>query len=118
MIKNNRYIKKLKFVHRPKCLNGIKELNVECDGRAIICQMGTPAVDAHTQATLRDFDFDVSKFFNSEEIKEKRLNCHSCELNCQQHIYFEPEADNIFKILLNFLLIPARIFYSIFIKKE
>lgn len=116
MTRENRYLKKLKFVHRPKCLNGIKELNIECDGRAIICQMGTPGVDALTQSTLRDFDFDLSKFFNSEEVKDKRLNCQSCELNCQQHIYFEPEADNIFKILFKFVTIPLKMFYKIFIK--
>lgn len=113
----SKLLTKTRFVSRPHCLNGIKELNIECDGRAIICQMGTPGESALTQTTLAETDFNVKKLFNSKEVKQKRLNCQICELNCQQHIYFEPKSDNIYKIILNFILIPIKIFKKIFLSK-
>jgi hypothetical protein len=108
----NRLFKKIKFLTQPKCLNGIKELNIECDGRAILCQMGSPGSPALTTTTAKDYDYDVTKFFNSPEVKDKRLNCQSCSLNCQQHIYFNPGADNIWKIFWRMLTAFPRMVYK------
>ena len=110
-------LKKITFLSKPKCLNGIKELNIECDGRAVICQMGTPGEEALTKTTLADNNFDVYKLFNSPEVRKKRLNCQICELNCQQHIYFEPKSDNIFKILFKFFTLIPQTFIRIFFSK-
>ena len=104
---------KISFLQKPKCLNGIKELNIESDGRAILCQMGSPDSAALTLRTIKDYNFDLVNFFNSVEVKEKRLNCQTCYLNCQQHIYFEPNADNPFKIILRMILIPLKIMFSV-----
>lgn len=98
--------RKLRFLTGPKCLNGIKELNIESDGRAIFCQMGSPWSDALTKSNIRQFDFDLGAFFNSPEARGKRLNCQGCKLSCQQHIYFEPKADNLPLIILRMFLIP------------
>lgn len=72
--------------------------------------MGTPGSDALTNAKIGDFDFDVGKFFDSAEIREKRLNCQGCKISCQQHIYFEPRADHLPKILFRLLTLPIRVF--------
>lgn len=106
---------KVHFVSKPKCLNGIKELNIESDGRAILCQMGAPEESALTLETVHDYDFNLQKFFDSKEVRRKRLNCQTCSLNCQQHIYFNPGADNIFRIFLRFFTIP---FESFFLKRR
>lgn len=97
---------KLTYLLKPKCLNGIKELNIESDGRAILCQMGAKDSAALTKATIKDYGFDLGKFFDSDEVRSKRLNCQTCYLNCQQHIYFEPLADNPFKTLVRILKLP------------
>lgn len=71
--------------------------------------MGSPWSSALTTGTVRDFDFDLRKFFNSQEARDKRLNCQGCKLSCQQHIYFEPQADNLPLILFRILTLPFRI---------
>lgn len=101
--------KKMRFLFGSKCLNGIKELNIEADGRGVLCQMGTPGSEALTTAKIGDFDFDVGKFFDSAEVREKRLNCQGCKISCQQHIYFEPRADHLPKILFRLLTLPIRV---------
>jgi hypothetical protein len=108
----HRLWRKLKFVWGPKCLNGIKELNIESDGRGIFCQMGSPWSAALTESNVRDFNFDLEKFFNSKESRSKRLNCQGCKLSCQQHIYFQPKADNLPAIVFRILWLPFRLFFK------
>lgn len=105
----HRMRKKMRFLFGTKCLNGIKELNIEADGRGVICQMDAPGSDALTVAKISDFDFDVGKFFDSKEIREKRLNCQGCKISCQQHIYFEPRADHLPKIVFRLVTLPVRV---------
>ncbi|CAN5467178.1 hypothetical protein BH10BDE1_BH10BDE1_25450 [soil metagenome] len=68
--------------------------------------MGSPESAALTTMTIRDFDYDLKKFFDSQEVRDKRMNCQGCKLNCQQHIYFEPGADNVFLAILKLIFSP------------
>jgi hypothetical protein len=72
--------------------------------------MGTPSEPALTTTTAKDYDFDLTKLFNSKEVRNKRLNCQTCHLNCQQHIYFNPGADNIYKIIYRLITCIPRAF--------